>query len=292
MNNQTYTDEAYRATIVSIFHDTYYIDSSYSNKVALIRKYTEIIIRRLLGWENEKKMTLGDIVVKKALRQNGYTEKFFIDALEIIRKQGNNQTHTRLDNFDSSKECFKNVENALFNIYAYLFYKYFKKYKFGTKPEVLAAFSTLPPIVRNITLEHLYEDDNENYDVIDRLLLAKIKTFGFDDAESWLKRHAEWKDVYFSMPEFLIELKDKLDNDGWENLVSLYSTCLYDCLEEKINTLKKAGFEPPYRTFQEAITAYQTKGRLAGNNPGIMEFNGLMEFVYIGHSANDRRNVQ
>lgn len=84
-----------------------------------------------------------------------------IESIEKIQRIGNESTHTQ-NTLSVTDEEFQEAVSSLLNLYSYLFVEYFEKYEFGSNPEVMSAFSILPPIIRYITLKHLYEKYPDN----------------------------------------------------------------------------------------------------------------------------------
>ena len=135
---------------------------------------------------------------------------------------------------------------SLFNIYASLFVLYFKKYKFGTNNEVMRAFSILPPIIRYLVLNELYQQNLDNLSIIDKLSLVLLKAFDKDKALSWIEARKEKlsqtvlyteeviKDLKNTQGEFVAQLV--IDNAP-ENM---YVVCI-DHISEVEQIIKKNG---------------------------------------------------
>lgn len=280
---EKYNNEAYKNLIETIINDAFYVDGlSYDAKIALIRRYAEIILRRLLGYASNDKLTLGDSEVKEDLKKAGYTEKFFRTNLDKLAGLGNKRTHTQSLEV-ASKEDFEEELDTLFNLYGYLFYKFFKKYPFGNTPSVVSSFSILPPIIREIALTLLFNDCPNNVQIIDRLALAKLKAHSFEDAERWLKKHRnEFDKLSIQLPENEQEkLINKFGHSVADIILKEQEKSIYEVSIERINILKnKKDF--PYNNFEEAVDYYRKNGVVQGNSDEINEFNDLMEFVYIG----------
>ena len=93
---KNYNNEAYKDLITSIISDAFYVEGvSYDSKMHSIRRYTEIILRRLLAYPINKSIMIGDENVRKKLEKKGYTEQVFLDAIETIRNGGNRGSHTK-----------------------------------------------------------------------------------------------------------------------------------------------------------------------------------------------------
>lgn len=101
-----------------------------------------------------------------------------IEILNRIRPLGNKGSHTqRTEEF--SKEEVESVENAILDLYALIFIKYFMDIQVNlySSPEVLRLFSLLPPVIRYKTWKYLFEKDKNNIQVVDKLCLAIIKCY-------------------------------------------------------------------------------------------------------------------
>ena len=167
-----YNNNAYRSLIKEFFGDIFYLSElSYGTRVQKLRQYTEIILRRLLNYPCDKNIEIGNDRTIDRLDKDGFTEPLFRDSLEKIRATGNERTHTRYRQVASEEEYLE-ILDSVFNLYGYLFYRYFKKWPFGTNKEIISSFSCLPPIIRHITLSVLYDDDPSNPDIVEKLVLV------------------------------------------------------------------------------------------------------------------------
>lgn len=285
-----YNNEAYKELIPSIISDAFYVNGvSYDSKMHSIRRYTEIILRRLLKYPINKEIMIGN--VKYKLERAGYTEQIFTDAVETIRTGGNRGSHTR--NLKAAgEEEYNNTLHALFDIYGYLFFRFFKKYEFGSNPKIVTAFSILPPIIRENALEQLYKEYPDNMLVIDKLMLAKIKAYDFETAEKWLDDNKETFQKYSL--EFPKEEQEKLIERFGIDVASVIidshkGMTLYDEMLKRSMTLKDSKYVPLYTNFEEANSVYKEKGIVEGNGNDVVDFNDLMEFVYIGRREAEKQ---
>ncbi|MDI2113711.1 hypothetical protein [Commensalibacter nepenthis] len=100
----------------------------------------------------------------------------------------NDCTHTQFTGEVSEKDV-ENINKALLNLYAVIFILYFRKHKFGSNLTVISIFSILPPMLRFIVLNYLYEyeEDKNNIAVIDKLCLILCKNFNKEKALEWLE---------------------------------------------------------------------------------------------------------
>lgn len=265
---QTYNNEEYNDLIKILINDAFYVNGvSYDTRIAQIRKYTEIIIRRLLNYPIKYDLTIGHLNTKKSLDDMGYTEALFKNALKGIQKPGNDRTHTKVTQIATEEEYNKAVEN-LFDLYGYMFYKFFKNYPFGSNMAIITAFSILPPIIRHITLNELYHDNPNDELIIDKFFMAKIKAFDKARAIQWTEQN----------------------KTNLEQIINPFSGNMYEICQNKAellgNVLVQKG--PLYRDFEEAVIYYKLHGIVEGNSEDVKEFNSLMEFVYIGRKERER----
>lgn len=285
-----YNNEEYRSLIIEFFNDSIYSSTSPGTKIQKIRQYTEIVLRRLLKYPCNKNIEIGNDQTIEKLDSAGFTEPLFRESLENIRKIGNERSHTKWRKTASDEE-YQEILNCLLNVYGYLFYKFFKKWPFGTNKSILSAFSCLPPIIRHITLSALYDDEPDNPIIVDRLVLAKFKSIGRKTAEEWLETH---KEQLQNLPAFEIDsddLKQLIDVVGVEaayNFLSNHLQNVYDACKEKIQKLDDNSYSKPmYSDFETAKSYYEKYGIAEGTSPDVVEFNDLMEFVYIGRRKNE-----
>ena len=285
MGKTKYNNEEYKDLIIEFFGDLFYSDVSYGTKIQKIRQYTEIILRRLLEYPCDKNIEIGNEYTLDKLDKKGFVEPLFREALEKIRSTGNERTHTKFRRVATEEEYVEILE-SVFNLYAYLFFKYFNKNTFGTNTEIMTSFSFLPPIIRHITLTALYEKDSTNIDVIDKLVLAKVKALGKEDALLWIEKNKDHLANLRSKPDddYVNALVEKLGPDMAQLVVEQLSRNMYEiCLEkaDKVgNQIDRMG--PMYKDFETAKLYYEKHGKVAGTTKDIVEFNDLMEFIYIG----------
>ena len=285
LSDLKYNNNEYKNLITEFFGEIFYLpELSYGTKIQKIRQYTEIVLRRLLNYSCDKNIEIGNSFTIEKLDKKGFTEPLFRDSLEVIRSSGNERTHTKYRHTATEKE-YQEVLDSIFNIYGYLFYKFFKKWPFGKNPDIVTAFSCLPPIIRHITLTALYEDDTKNPIIVDKLILAKLKVYGKEVSDSWVESH---KDV-------LLTLYPDIDADTLKNLIPIVgleaavkavaamSNDMYHICKEKIEKVQNLFFSNPlYSDFETAKTYYEQHGVVPGNSQEVTEFNDLMEFIYIG----------
>lgn len=282
-----YNNEAYEELIKIIISDTFYCDNvSYDVRISQIRRFTEVILRRLLHCSKNKQLTVGDKNTKKLLEENGFVEDLFWDALKVIKKSGNVRTHTEKIKI-ATREDFDKVVLRLFDLYGYMFYKYFEKYEFGSNPSIVTAFSILPPIIRHITLRLLY-DKQSNRLIEEKLLLATVKAYDFEYAKDWLESQRD-KLEKINNKVSLDQQKKLIDTLGIEYanmiIMDIENKTVYDELSKKLSSF--TAYKPLYKTFEEAVVYYKKNGIVEGETMDVVEFNDLMEFVYIGRKEKE-----
>lgn len=280
----SFNNQAYNALVEDLLNDAFYIGTrSPRGTIATIRQYTEVIVRKILNLSNEDYVTLGNKKILEKIRDRSNNNPLLLNALEEITAIGNKCTHTQNVEKITELDVEKTIEN-LFNLYAYLFIDYFKKHRFGLNEKVQSAFSILPPIIRYIALSNLFDQDNENISIIDKLSLATLKAFDETKAVAWLE---QFKEKFSNMPsvtsDAILDLKAKFGEDVCDIIVS-QAPNMYDLCIQRITTvaqtIKAKG--RLYDDFESAIGLYKEKGIILDDSNEITEFNNLMEFVYLG----------
>lgn len=286
----SYNNSEYKNLITEFFGDVFYLPGqSYGTRVQKLRQYTEIILRRLLNYPCNANIEIGNDHTIANLDKHGFTEPLFRDSLEKIRAIGNERNHTKYRRVATEDE-YREILDSVFNLYGYLFYRYFKKWPFGKNAKVMAAFSCLPPIIRHITLSALHDDNPDNSIIVDKLVLAKLKAFDKGTADAWIEEH---KESMLNMPAVHTSIasdsnywKKLIDTVGKEAAISLAAAMsgnMYLVCKKKIQTVDSAlNSVPLYSDFETAKSYYEKSGIVDGSSQEITEFNDLMEFVYIG----------
>lgn len=181
-----FNNEVYQSLASDLIGDIFYLDGrSNRGKIASIRQYTEIIVRRILNYPQKDKLTIGNKKIQSRIKSYS-ANSLLQDSIKVILSDGNARTHTQVVESPTDKDVEK-VLDALFNLYAFLLVDYFEKYKFGSNKEVMTSFSILPPIIRWITLDYLFKQDNTNTDIIDKLALVTVKAYDKETALNWVE---------------------------------------------------------------------------------------------------------
>lgn len=277
-----YSDNVYKEAIVALIDDIHYSNASYSSKVANIRKYAEIIVRRLLNYDTSKQLTLGHKYTQEKLTKKGCTEKLFIDALTAINNIGSDRTHTQVIPV-ATKEEYDNAVTQLFDLYAYLFVDYFKNNTFGSNKDILQAFSILPVEIRYSALLCLYSLFPNNTSIIDKLVLATAKAKGVEFCIEWIEEHKT--ELEKITPEFTsadyLEYIEQYGVVSAINIAKMMTKNMYDISIDKANSTG-SNYVPLYKNMEEALACYNQHGIVVGTSQEIIDFNNLMHFVYLG----------
>lgn len=289
-----FRNEAYNDLVSDLILDAFYIDRPNRGKIASIRQYAEVVIRKILDLSESDKVTLGERTIVNKLKELSDDNQFLLSSIDTIRLVGNKCIHTQ-EIGPITEQDVLNCIDSLFKIYASLFVLYFKKYKFGTNNEVMSAFSILPPIIRYLVLNELYQENSDNLSIIDKLSLVLLKAFDKDKALSWIETRKEKLSQTLPYTEEWIEyLKNtqgefvarQIINNAPKNM---YVVCI-DRISEVEQIIKKNGLL--YNNFEQAKQLYLDKGTLAGNEYEILEFNSIMEFVYLGRKMEENSNLE
>lgn len=96
-----YNDEEYTALINILINDAFYVEGvSYDTKIFQIRKYTEIIVRRLLQYPINKDLTLGRGNVKKRVGKERIYRRNISRCIER-----NSETWKHQDTYSRYNDC-------------------------------------------------------------------------------------------------------------------------------------------------------------------------------------------
>ena len=236
--------------------------------------------------QDGERFTLGSDKAKKLLKSVNNTRLY--DAVELINSYGSQNSHTEYTK-QSTNEMLREVINALFYLYSFLLIDFFEKYEFGKNTEIIKTFSILPPIIRYITLESLYEKYSDNIHIIDRLALATVKAFDEAKAQKWVEDN-----------KYVFENLSSMSDEAAQNMIEQYGVefasviisdapNMYDLCRDKIRLIdeeiKKRG--KMYDDFESALPHYNENGTINGDSPEIIQFNAIMEFLYLGRKVRE-----
>ncbi len=226
-----------------------------------------------------------------------------IKIIGKINPLGRDSTHTQHTKEFSNEEV-GSVEDAILDLYALIFIKYFLDIQVSiySPPQVLKMFSLLPPIIRYKTWKYLFEKDKKNIQVADKLCLSIIKLFNKEIAYKWLDDNSETIKAIPYPTKYEIEKYDRINSIEispgiYQAFVSLnfdeYNN-MYDLLYAKISDPRTSINESGkmYKSFEEAIEHYNNYKRnmIRDNSKEMMTFYSLMDFVYLGRKAKSEIN--
>lgn len=281
-----FNNEVYRVLVNDLINDAFYLDgASRRGTISKIRQYAEVIVRKILDIPKKTKVTLGDKRIISRIEEKN--SPLLSNAVKVINKIGSKCTHSQLTREITENDVKDAIDN-LFNLYAYLLIEYFEKYEFGRNLEVVCHFSILPPIIRYLTLEALYNKYPENIMIIDKLSLALLKAFDKEVAIEWVEERKEKLQDTSSVTKNAE--KDIIEKAGEEVGRIIISTApnMYDLCIERINLvandIDKNG--KSYNDFESAIDYFREYGTISGETSEIKEFNSIMEFLYLGRKSN------
>lgn len=287
MTQNMFQNEQYEALARDIIGDVFYADQSYRGKIARERQYAELIIRKLLNINPNDQITIG----KKAITDqiNALPDSGFISsAIQLIQRYGNDTTHTQITR-EITKDDYDAVTDSLLDLLASLLINYFSKYKFGSRIEVMNAFSLLPPIIRQKVLTYLHSKDDKNVAVTDKLALAILKADGKNEALKWVE---DRKSTLSAQKAVYMDFYERAKSErGAEYADFIYHTAptMYESCLDKIyrvgDAIEKQG--ALYLTFEAAKPYYEQRGILDGYDDESREFNDIIEFLYLGRRGEE-----
>ena len=283
-----FDNEKYQILAKDLMGDIFYSETSNRNKIATIRQYAEVIVRKILDINPSQKMTIGANEITKKI-DTLKNSKFLKEALENIKQDGNKFTHTEYLGEVTSDE-FDIIVDKLLDMLSFMLINYFETYEFGSRNDVLQSFSLLPPIVRYKVLIFLYSKYPNNVHVIDKLALAIVKAFSREEAIRWME---EEKDNLINLDV----MSDKgfteiAKNKGIEIAEIIRLSLPYKNMYELcIDKIMKIGNEIDsrgrlYIDFESALPYYKQYRIIDDDNEEIKEFNDIMDFLYLGRKAN------
>ena len=289
----------YEILISDLIFDIYYSELSISSRLVLLRKMTELITRRFLNLGMGEKMELGDITSPEKNPKYKTTERLnnvdkllrkdFESTVNKLREIGNKYSHTQNHKISNLEEWIE-AENLIWDLFSYLFVQYFLKYNLSLKSDknVLSMFSQLPTDIRFRTLQKLFEiKGSDNIQLIDKYLLAMVKSKGWEEAYFWLISHRkEIQSMGYPSENEIIEYTDDFDEDElslplrkFQNVFGLLSSVLR-------NPKVKSVSGGIYDTFEEAVKYFYEENLetyLSATREQI-EFRELLYFCFIGRT--------
>jgi len=289
-----FRNEAYTDLVNDVVFDAFYAERTNRGKIASIRQYAEIVVRKILDIPENDVVTLGNKAIVKQLELVSNNSQLLMSSIEKIRLIGNKCTHTQ-EIGEITDDDVRDCINCLFNIYASIFVIYFQKNKFGSKNEVMSAFSILPPIIRYLTLNELYKEYPDNLSIIDKLSLVLLKAFDKDQAIQWVEdRKEKLSNTLPYTEEAIDEIKQKYGPEVAQQTIknapsNMYISCL-DRINDVDEIIQRNGLL--YSNFEQAKELYLKKGILTGSSREISYFNSIMEFVYLGRKKENNPKLE
>ncbi|HEL1733163.1 TPA: hypothetical protein TXT59_000132 [Streptococcus suis] len=296
-----FENQDYGIAIAELVKDIYYSGVSTSSKLVLIRKFTELISRKILNMGVGVKMTLGEIAYPnldkfprtyKLLQELDETTR---DDLTLIVREiselCNQYAHTQISKIASDKELAK-AEALISELFSLLFVKYFIEFKitFSTAPEVLSTFSHLPPVIRFNALKRLIDNQIKenimpNLQLLDKFILAKIKYQSWEETYSWFLENREFilQIPYPSDAEIedYIRLRNGLCSLPLLEYDNVFELLLNKLLDPRIK-LNESG--RLYDTFEESVIYFRYLEKdmnLIGTEEKEV-FKDIIEFSFMG----------
>lgn len=284
---KNFNNDVYKYLTSDLIGDIFYTENSYRGKISEVRQYAEVIVRKILDIDPDKKVTLGEKEIKNRICALP-NHAFLMKAMNTIKGDGDKATHTR-HLARMTEEEFKMIMDSLFDMLAFLLINYFEVYEFGSRNDVLRSFSMLPPIIRYKVLSFLYEKNPDNIAVIDKLVLAILKAFDAEGAYAWIEeRKCELRQKSTIAKEMRDCVMQEYEKEEGEEVLAILEMLgpqnMYDLCKGKVETVGNAIEQrgPSYLDFESALPVYKENGILEGNEPEIQEFNDIMEFLYLG----------
>ncbi len=280
-----FRNEDYKEILNDCIHDIFYVDTSFRGKIAQIRLLSEIIIRKLIDYEPDKQLTIGNhgvLATVEALdSKNGPYYKQCIEAIKNdtdLYHAANSCSHSKVRE-KITKNDYEVIHDHFLSLLSCVFIQYFTKYRFGSNSTVMLIFSLLPPVLRIKVLTRLYENDKTNVDIIDRLVLAIMKEQGKDKAQDWVDNRKEHLTSISAIAPEMAAYLSKLRPDV------TFEKNMYECCCEKI----EKDMHGLYHTIEEAKTAYDSykdkTDTTTITSTEIKEFIDLMDFSYTGRES-------
>ena len=244
-------------------NDIFYADTSYRGKIAQMRVFSEIIVRKLIDYDPDKQLTIGDKNVLNMVK----TLKFgnhYQDCILAVKNDtkdyyaANSCSHSKV-RAKITQDDYNKIHEHLLDLISCLFIQFFANHPFGTNPKITSCFSLLPPVIRYKVLSFLYSTDNNNVLLIDKLVLVTLKTYGPEKAKQWIE-----------------------NNKAHLSTISAMFSNMYEYSLQTVATNLKS----TYRTMEESKTFYNYNKKiyLDDTDKDVQDFLQLMEFCYTGRN--------
>ncbi|OLA34990.1 MAG: hypothetical protein BHW38_02080 [Firmicutes bacterium CAG:321_26_22] len=299
MNN--FNDNEYKILISNLLNDTNYVKVSNMGKMSGLRKHAEVMVRKILNIGSSKSLMLGQVrdnssntAVKEGMNILGEElSLYLINCIERINPLAREGSHTKRTH-EFSNEEIEIVEEAILDLYALLFIRYFLEYQKDKyfSNNILEVFSFLPPIIRYKTWIYLFDKHKNKLQILDKLVLSIIKAYSKKDAYDWIETNKEAiNSVPYPNEKQIIEYITTVGKEispgeyifsinfgGYTNMYDL----LYDKIKDERTGINEGG--KMYHDFESAIKYYNSYREAYINTFSEEEkiFQSLMDFVYLG----------
>ena len=247
----------------TIFKDLEINELSPTSKIYLVGRYAEILFRFDQKLSDQDYFTLG----KGADSFKGPNSTKYItfeNHFNNLRDLRNKCVHTQ-NLYVATETEFESAKDVLYYLFSFLFFKYFLNIRFGKNEHVMRLFSILPPKLRAITLGELLNYDKNNIFLIDKAMLAMVKSNDPEAADKVLEDNSDF-------------LKNNIDDFLGESH--------YNLLREKLKSEKEyfLNCNKMYNNLPEAGTYYKKEREnfVALKDKDIDELIVLMDFIYKG----------
>lgn len=274
-----------------ILSDIFYLKGlSNRGRMALIRQYAEILCRVLLNINDHFYLGKFQDRLEKEIPEAILKPNVVCHVKNLVCL-GNSATHLDkcLKEVITDDDC-ESALNSLNFLIGYLFIEYFRKYKFGSRPEPQGIISLLPPFIRVVILENLYKEYKNNIAIVDKLFLAILKSEGEESAIKWLEQEKNHLLELSCIEDVALDLmrKQGFPESAIQQIIDDAPRNMYGCCLQKLEKLKieYPNLIFPYHTFEEAKSKYFSwieENRIE-NDYELAELISLMDFIYIGRS--------
>ena len=141
----------------------------------------------------------------------------------------------------------------------------------------------------------MHKKYTKNISIIDKLVLAIVKTFNVDEATAWvegkkqdlIKLDTVTENAFNEISENKgIEIAKFIKNISPDNMYILCKSKISE-VGELINSNGAL-----YLDFESALPYYEKNGILTGNDPETTEFNDIMNFLYMGRKEKIKEDIQ
>lgn len=285
-----FNNEAYHVLVSDLINDTFYLEgASRRGIIAKIRQYAEVVVRRILNLPQSDTIELGNGKLQFKIKERN--NPLLLDAVKAINKIGSECTHTKSIR-EITEDDLNSTINSLFDLYASMLIEFFEKYEFGANPRIVYSFSILPPIIRYIALNYLYNKYPNNLMIIDKLSLVLLKALNEDAAISWIEDRKDILEKTHSVTAKAHEANIKKCGEEFANLLYYDAPNMYNLCIERVKLVAKEINKKGqlYNDFESAIIFYKENGIVSGSSSDVEEFNSIMDFLYLGRKSKEELN--